>query len=77
MTGWLALLGAAAAGATQAHDLARTARFGARPLALAGRLAFVAAMLVVAAQTGYIILGAAGWALGFVTTAAVEHGRLS
>lgn len=70
-----ALLGAAA-GAIQAGLLARRAGGASHPLSFLARLGVVVVVLFVAARTGYLLWGAAGWPVGFGLGAAVAYRRL-
>jgi len=73
---WLVTFAAASAGAVQAASLARSARSHPSPLAPFARLMLVGAVLLVAARSGHVALGAAGWLVGFALSVALFYRRL-
>ncbi len=76
MTGWLYALGGVLAGIAQAGLLGRSARGVPSPSAFFLRLALVGGVLYLAARTGHLPLGAAGWLLGFSAGVAMVYRRL-
>jgi len=73
MTGWLFAFSGVAAGAIQAGLLGRSVRRGPWPMGLVARLGLVAVVLAVAARSGHVVAGAAGWFAGFLVMAAIAH----
>ena len=71
MTGWVVAVGAAAVGTVHAVLLRRAIRLGPNPAGLFGRLLLIAALLVVAARSGWLVTGAVSWGAGFAGGAAV------
>jgi hypothetical protein len=76
MIGWLLAVSGAAAGAAQVGLLGRSVRRGLDPLGLLARIGLVAAVLVLAATTGHLAMGAAGWFAGFALAVGTAQRRL-
>ena len=71
----ISLLGALV-GALQAGLLARSARGGPSPASVLFRLVLVAGFLLLAARSGRLLLGTAGWMSGLVAACLLLYGRL-
>jgi hypothetical protein len=67
----------AGAGALQARLLARELRSGLGPFGFALRFVLVAAVLVWAARSGQLLLGAAAWFLAFFAAGVLTWRRLT
>ena len=65
-----------AVGVAEAGLLARATGLRPHPLSFLSRLLLVAGLLVLAAQAGHLISGAAGWTFGFAAAAVVAYRRL-
>ena len=76
MTAVIMLAAGLLAGALQVGLLARDARHPGVSF-FPVRLALVAGVLLLAASTGHLLAGAAGWAIGFASTMPIAYRRLS
>lgn len=77
MTPFLCALCGVVAGVLQTQLLARELRYGPRPFGFALRFILVAAVLVWAARSGQLLLGAAAWFVAFVASGLVKLRRLT
>jgi uncharacterized ion transporter superfamily protein YfcC len=77
MIGWMLAIAGFAAGSLQAALLARAARgTSASAVHVLVRLLLVGGILLVAARTGNLLVGAVGWLSGFTMASALLYLRL-
>lgn len=75
MIGWFFVLGGVAVGVVQALLLARAAAGSAVAAPMIVRLLLVGAVLVLAARSGQLVPGTAGWVSGFAVSCALLYFR--